>query len=102
LFRRSASVFKYFLPEVDGYNRSICPVIPSRSNPIDKPEFFAKLVDKARARLEQMMGKIKRFKRIALRHEKTARNYASFLALVCVLPVAGARCATARRATGLS
>jgi hypothetical protein len=30
-----------------------------------------------------MMGKIKRFKRIALRCEKTARNYASFLALVC-------------------
>ena len=30
-----------------------------------------------------MMGKIKRFKRIALRCEKTARNYASFLALAC-------------------
>jgi hypothetical protein len=30
----------------------------------------------------QMMGKIKRFKRIALRCEKTATNYASFLALV--------------------
>ena len=28
-------------------------------------------------------GKIKRFKRIALRCEKTATNYASFLALVC-------------------
>jgi hypothetical protein len=30
-----------------------------------------------------MMGKIKRVKRIALRCEKTARNYSSFLALVC-------------------
>jgi hypothetical protein len=30
-----------------------------------------------------MMGKITRLKRIALRCEKTARNYASFLALVC-------------------
>jgi hypothetical protein len=30
-----------------------------------------------------MMGKIKRFKRTALRCEKTARNYPSFLALVC-------------------
>ena len=29
------------------------------------------------------MGKTKRFKRIALRCEKTATNYASFLALVC-------------------
>jgi hypothetical protein len=30
-----------------------------------------------------MMGKIKRFKRIPLRCEKTPTNYASFLALVC-------------------
>src|SRR6202043_43283 len=63
--------------------RGICPVIAYRSNIIDKPKFFAKVLYKARARIEQMMGKIKRFKRIALRCEKTARNYASFLALVC-------------------
>ena len=63
--------------------RGICPVIPYRSNTIDKPKFFAKVLYKARARIEQMMGKIKRFKRIALRCEKTSRNYASFLALVC-------------------
>jgi transposase len=55
--------------------RGICPVIPYRSNTIDKPEFFAKVLYKARARIEQMMGKIKRFKRIALRCEN--------LALVC-------------------
>ena len=64
-------------------NRGICPVIPYRSNTTDKPKFFAKVLYKARARIEQMMGKIKRFKRIALRCEKTATNYASFLALVC-------------------
>ena len=29
------------------------------------------------------MGNIKRFKRIALRCEKTAKNYASLLALTC-------------------
>jgi transposase len=63
--------------------RGICPIIPYRSNTIDKPKFFAKVLYKARARIEQMMGKIKRFKRIALRCEKTATNYASFLALVC-------------------
>jgi|GEM_PF-435250 len=63
--------------------RGICPVIPYRSNTSDKPKFFAKELYKARARIEQMMGKIKRFKRIALRCEKTARNYASFLALAC-------------------
>ena len=66
-------------------NRSICPVIPYRSNTIGKPKFFAKVLSKARARIEQMMGKIKRVKRIALRCEKTARNDASFLALVCGL-----------------
>jgi transposase len=63
--------------------RGICPVIPYRSNTIDKPKFF--VLYKARARIEQMMGKIKRFKRIALRCEKTATNYASFLALVCFI-----------------
>lgn len=63
--------------------RGICPVIPYRSNATGKPKFFAKVLYKARARIERMMGKIKRFKRIALRCEKTARNYASFLALAC-------------------
>ena len=61
----------------------ICPVIPYRSNTIYKPKFIAKDLNKARARIQQMMLNIKRFKRIALRCEKTARNYASFLALVC-------------------
>jgi transposase len=63
--------------------RGICPVIPYRSNTIGKPKFFAKVLYKGRARIEQMMGKIKRFKRIPLRCGKTARNYASFLAPVC-------------------
>ena len=36
---------------------------------------------KARARIEQVVGKLKRFKRIALRCEKTAQNYGSFVAL---------------------
>ena len=36
---------------------------------------------KARARVEQAVGKLKRFKRIALRCEKTAQNYGSFVAL---------------------
>ncbi len=44
-------------------NRGICPVIPDRSNTLDTPKFFAKVLYKARARIEQMMGKIKRFKR---------------------------------------
>ena len=33
------------------------------------------------ARVEQAVGKLERFKRIALRCEKTAQNYGSFVAL---------------------
>ena len=62
--------------------RGICPVIPYRENATDKPAYFPKILYKARARIEQAVGKLKRFKRIALRCEKTARNYASFVALV--------------------
>ena len=36
---------------------------------------------RGRARIEQTVGKLKRFKRIALRCEKTAQNYGSFVAL---------------------
>jgi transposase len=61
--------------------RRICPVIPYRENATDRPAYFPKLLYKARARIEQAVGKLKRFKRIALRCEKTARNYASFVAL---------------------
>ncbi len=45
------------------------------------PAFFPKALYKARTRIEQAVGKLKRFKRIALRCEKTAQNYGSFVAL---------------------
>ena len=61
--------------------RGICPVIPYRSNAIERPAFFPKALYKARARIEQVVGKLKRFKRIALRCEKTSCNYGSFVAL---------------------
>ncbi len=63
--------------------RGICPAIPYRSNTIARPAFFPKLLYKGRARIEQAVSKIKRFKRIALRCEKTAQNYRSFVALAC-------------------
>jgi transposase len=53
--------------------RGIAPVIPQKSNENDKPKFFAKTLYKARARIEQGMGRIKRFKRVALRCEKSAQ-----------------------------
>jgi transposase len=38
---------------------------------------------KGRARIEQAVAKLKRFRRIALRCEKTAQNFAAFVSLVC-------------------
>ena len=54
--------------------RGICPVIPYKSNAVNRPVFFPKALYKARARIEQAVGKLKRFKRIALRCEKTAHK----------------------------
>jgi transposase len=63
--------------------RGICAAIPYRSNSKDMPTFFPEVLYKGRARIEQAVGKLKRYKRIALRCEKTARNYSSFVALAC-------------------
>ena len=40
--------------------RGICPVIPYKSNAIDRPVYFPKALYKARARIEQAVGKLKR------------------------------------------
>jgi len=61
--------------------RGICPVIPYKANAKAPPRFFPKALYRGRARIEQAVGKLKRFKRIALRCEKTATNFASFVAL---------------------
>jgi hypothetical protein len=63
--------------------RHICPVIPHRSNAASRPSFFPGTLYQGWVRIEQTMGKLKRFKRIALRCEKTAENYAAFVAFAC-------------------
>jgi transposase len=65
--------------------RGICPVIPYRKKSKDIPRFFATKLYKGRARIEQAFGKLKRFKRIALRCEKTERNYSSFVSFACAM-----------------
>ena len=68
--------------------RGIAPVIPHKANEKDKPAFFPKTLYKARARIEQGFGRLKRFKRIALRCEKTKRNFisvVSFAAGLCLI-----------------
>jgi transposase len=49
-------------------------------NSTERPTFFPKILYKGRAGIEQAVSKLKRFKRIALRCEKTAQNYGSFVA----------------------
>ena len=56
-------------------------MIPFRATARHRPRFFATALYRARARMEQLVGKLHRFKRIALRCEKTAQNYGSFVAL---------------------
>ena len=65
--------------------RGSCPVIPFKKNAKNKPKFFPRALYKARARIEQLVGKLKRFKRVALRCEKTARNFASFVAIALAI-----------------
>lgn len=62
-------------------SRGICPAIPYTANAKERPTFFPKTLYRGRSRIEQTMGKLKRFKRIALRCEKTDQNYGSFVAL---------------------
>ena len=64
-------------------------VIPHKANEKErKPGFFARTLYKARARIEQGVGRLKRFKRVALRCEKTERNFrsiVSFAAGLCLI-----------------
>jgi transposase len=57
------------------------PVIPQKANAATPAKRFARALYRGRARIEQAVGKLKRFKRIALRCEKTKTNFASLTAL---------------------
>ena len=57
------------------------PVIPQETNAATPAKHFARALYRGRARIEQAVGKLKRFKRLALRGEKTKANFASFTAL---------------------
>ena len=68
--------------------RNIVPVIPHKDNEKDKPKVFPKALYAARARIEQGFGRLKRFKRVALRCEKTVQNFrsiVSFAAGLCLV-----------------
>jgi transposase len=58
--------------------RGITPVIPRRETSKQWGRFFPKTLYKLRARIEQTMGKLNRFKRIALRYDKTIASFTAF------------------------
>jgi transposase len=68
--------------------RGIGPVIPRRDNAADRPGLFPRPLDRGRARIEQAIGKLKRFNRAALRGDKTAQSYAASVALARTVTLA--------------
>jgi transposase len=65
--------------------RGITPVIPRRRTAKERGRFFPTKLYKTRARVEQAVGKLKRFKRIALRCEKTAVSFSAIVSFACGL-----------------
>ena len=63
--------------------RGICLVIPYRSNAKGRATFFPKGLYRCRARIEHAIGKLKRFKRVVFRCEKTAESCAAIVAFAC-------------------
>jgi transposase len=60
--------------------RGIQPVIPPKANRKNPPACDFKAY-KDRNRIERMFNKLKQFRRIATRFDKTATSFAAFLAL---------------------
>ncbi len=82
------SVKTRWLIAVHTYRGSTPPPVMSSNRISRKPTFFACTLYKARARLEQGVGPLKRFKRVALRCEKTEQNFrsiVSFAAGLCLI-----------------
>ena len=61
--------------------RGIAPAIPVKATAKNPPGFFPKALYRGRARIEQTFGKLKRFKCVALRCEKTEKSFAAFVSL---------------------
>src|SRR4051794_19259077 len=76
--------------------RGGCPAIPHRSNTKDSPAFFPKVLYKARARIEQAVGKLKRIK---CRHDAPngPRPQASIRTNTASTAASGASAASTRR-----
>lgn len=60
--------------------RGCLTIIPDLKNTRNRPKRFARALYRGRARIEQAVDKLKRFKRVALRCGKTTTNFSSFVA----------------------
>ena len=65
--------------------RGITPVIPRRESSKQRGRFFPKRLYKLRARIEQTIGRLKRFKRVAMRCENTDTIYSAIIIFSCGL-----------------
>jgi transposase len=54
-----------------------------KANSKERRRFFPKRLYKLRAQVEQTMGKLKRFKRIALRCDKTRASFTALISFAC-------------------
>jgi len=63
----------------------IVPVIPVHKVTAHSPKYVPETLYKRRARIERAVGKRKRFKRIALRCEKTAADFLFLVSVACGL-----------------
>jgi putative transposase len=74
---------------IDGIRRrGAKPIIPPRSNRRRRRR-FDKRAYKTRNLVERFVNRIKHYRRIATRYEKTARNYLSFVHLASGLVILG-------------
>lgn len=64
--------------------KAILPVIPPRRNRIDPPSCDFRAY-KDRNRIERMFNRLKQFRRIATRYDKTRLSYESFLNLAAAM-----------------
>lgn len=68
--------------------RGSLPVIPSRSHRT-QPRKYSKKRYKTRNLIERFVNRIKHYRRIATRYEKTARNFLAFIHLASSLVMLG-------------
>jgi transposase len=69
-------------------NRGAQAVIPPRSNRLE-PRKYSKRQYKTRNIVERFVNRIKHYRRVATRYEKTARNYLAFVHLASSLVMMG-------------